>query len=604
MTDKTPKAETAKADFPTAEVRAAGPAWLRRVADQWIWWLTAACLILAVTLVVSSWRAGGVEITIHFDQGHGIKPGDLLRHRGIAVGEVTAVELDDDLKGVNVRIQLQPRAADLAREKSRFWIERPRISLARVSGLETVVGAKFLGVLPGPPSAPRQRRFEGEEAPLMMLDSAVVEITIRFRQGHGLEVGDAVKYRGMDVGEVTSVELSDDQSAVHVGVRLLANASRLARVGSQFWVEHPDIDFSGVRGLDTLIGGRYIAVLPGPETSDPLTLFDGLDYAPPSSEREPGGLEIVLVGGHRSGLKRGVPVMYRGIPIGHVMTVGLASDATTVEARTYIQPAYRALVRENSVFWNQSGIDWEFGVTGIEFKADSLASVALGAVALATPDLPGRQVTTGGRFEYHEEPEDEWLAWQPRIPVGTAQLPEGLSLPQPLRARLLWKVSTLGIQRSRERIGWVLPLDNGEILGPSDLFAIDPNAVEGQATLEAAGEQIPIIDEQVEPQGELAALDRKKPLPQAWPIERVRRAESLEECLVVGAAGENPLPLPVARLETAEGHWHIDPSLAIDRDWHGAGVIAVADGKLIGLLIVDDSGARVAMVAEKPLPRD
>ena len=37
----------------------------------------------------------------------------------------------------------------LACEGSRFWIVRPQVSLSRVAGLETVVGARYIGALPG-----------------------------------------------------------------------------------------------------------------------------------------------------------------------------------------------------------------------------------------------------------------------------------------------------------------------------------------------------------------------------------------------------------------------------------------------------------------------
>jgi len=44
--------------------------------------------------------------------------------------------------------------------------------------------------------------------------------------------------------------------------------------------------------------------------------------------------------------------------------------------------------------------------------------------------------------------------------------------------------------------------------------------------------------------------------------------------------------------------WHIDRSLSIPNDWHGAPVLARIDGALIGLLIVNGGGARVAPIDE------
>ena len=101
------------------------------------WWLTFAAVVVAFTLVLLSTETGGLEITVRFDAGHGIKPGDPLRHKDIAIGRVTAAELTPSLDGVTVRLLVNDAATSVAREGSRFWIERPRVSLQRVPRART-----------------------------------------------------------------------------------------------------------------------------------------------------------------------------------------------------------------------------------------------------------------------------------------------------------------------------------------------------------------------------------------------------------------------------------------------------------------------------------
>jgi len=50
-------------------------------------------------------------------------------------------------------------------------------------------------------------------------------ITISFPQGHGLEAEDAVRYRGIDVGIVESVQLPPAMDSVNVHVNLLPSAN-------------------------------------------------------------------------------------------------------------------------------------------------------------------------------------------------------------------------------------------------------------------------------------------------------------------------------------------------------------------------------------------
>ena len=360
------------------------------------WWLTFAAVVVAFTLVLLSTETGGLEITVRFDEGHGIKPGDTLRHKDIAIGRVTAAELTPSLDGVTVKLIVNEAATSVAREGSRFWIERPRVSLQRVSGLETVVGPKYVEVDPGPPDAAPATSFQGLETPPTMSGRASTTITIRFKQGNGLQLGDVLKFRGIDVGEVTSVRLSGDLSGVVVTVRLVEGAARLTRAGSQFWVERPRVRLTEVRGLDTLVGGRYLAVVPGPEEARLLRSFTGLESPPTLLERSEGGLEIILEGLERSGLSLGSPLTYRGISIGQVTSMGLSSDSTRVEARAYIQPHYRRLVHPASRFWSISGIEVEMGLTGVKLDMESLSTVAAGGVALLRP-----QKATGIVRAYH-----------------------------------------------------------------------------------------------------------------------------------------------------------------------------------------------------------
>lgn len=387
-------------------------------AQQWLaatrmWWLAALSVAVAVGLTLYSLRTRGVVVVVHFRHGYGIKPGDVLQHRGIEAGRVVTVGPNASLDGIDIRLELAAESVGLAREGARFWIERPRVGLSGIRGIETVVGAKFVGVLPGAPDARPVREFVGVEYPLLLLDAEVTEITVRFQQGYGLTVGDPVKQRGIIVGEVTGVALDEQLTGVTVAARLVGSAGRLARFGSRFWVERPRVSVAEVRGLDTLVGGRYLALQPGADGAEPQREFDGLDN-PPGSELPAGGLEIVLEGPQRWGVERGVAVMFRGVRVGQVVSVGLAPDGAAVEARVFIEPDYKGLVRANSQFWSASGVDLNVSLTGIRLSADTLASIAFGGVAFATPDTPGPPAAPGRRFELHRKPKDEWLAWRPR----------------------------------------------------------------------------------------------------------------------------------------------------------------------------------------------
>jgi hypothetical protein len=378
-------------------------------------------------------------------------------------------------------------------------------------------------------------------------------------------------------------------------VRLLGHARELAHEGTQFWVERPRIDTSEVRGLETLTAGRYMAVAPGPANAPRASRFEGLDL-PPAQEIAEGSLEIVLVGSTRGGLHRGVPITFRGLPVGHVISVGLARDAGSIESRAVIEPAYVNLVREHTVFWDDSGIDFSVGLTGFKLDAGNLASVIVGSVAMATPDPPGERATTGHRFSVHvtskeKENRNEWLSWQPQIAVGHDLLPSNTPLPQPLRASLRWTHRTLGIKRSGQRSGWVLPVDDGRLVGPRDLFGDVSDAIDGRLTLEVGGESLSIAADHVATSGHLAFLshakDVLKDVPR-WPASRIRRPTRVEDSLLVTSPREKDLLISANRLTASDQKWLVTGAVSLERDHHGGCLVALADGNLIGILVFAD----------------
>ena len=601
--DGTTSDDAAKAEFPTAVVRTKLPFDPSKYVTK-IWLVTGACLLLAIILVVSSIESSGPEIRISFRQGYGIQPGNRLQYRGIEVGTVTSVELrrvggPEDY--VEVVAELRQDAASFAKHGSEFWIVRPQVSLSRVAGLETVVGARYIGALPGDPNGIDKNEFEGRESPLTLSDLDTVDITIRFPEGHGLAVGDPVRHRGIVMGEVTSVALSEDLSGVVAGVRLTGSASELARVGTRFWIERPTVSAAEIRGLDTLVGGRYLAVEPGRRDAEfggaYITEFDGLE-TPPAAPAPEGGLEIVLEAGQRGGLKRAVPILYRGVSIGHVIAVALASDAASVEARAGIDPAYRHLVRDNSVFWNSSGVGMSLGLDGVRFTADTLSSIVVGGVTMATPNEPGSEVRTGHRFECLAKPDQEALDWKPHLPLGVDGTGAGV-LPTPLRASLRWE-RRIVIRRPRQHTGWILPIEGGYLLGPSSLLHPIEGAVDGQR-LETGGLEIVITKDNSKELGNgLSLVKPASPLPaeiRLWPLDRIAKPDEPVSCLIVTGGLESTISLDSHRfIAGGEGGWALSDSVQLSADRHGAAVVSREDGKLIGFVVVTDGKVMIAHV--------
>jgi paraquat-inducible protein B len=244
------------------------------------------------------------------------------------------------------------------------------------------------------------------------------EITVEFIDGSGVEARKTtLEHRGVAVGLVTDVDLKQDLTGVAVKIRLNKAAAGLAAEGSRFWIVHPEIGFSGDRGLDTLLTGARLNVVPG---NGPLKeTFEGLEKPPPLEN--PGeGRAFVLQSDKLGSLTPGAPVFYRDVKVGVVETSRLANDAASVLIRIRVQSPYVDLVRTNTRFWNSGGLSFKVNLLGAQVRSTSLESLFAGGVAFATPERNdlGRPAPEGTLFKLYVEADKDWLKWQPQIPIN------------------------------------------------------------------------------------------------------------------------------------------------------------------------------------------
>jgi len=210
-------------------------------------------------------------------------------------------------------------------------------------------------------------------------------ITITFESAEGIEPNKTVlKYRDVSVGQVKNVEFTEDLSRVSVQVQLTNNIASQVTQYTRFWVVRPRIALTGTSGISTLFSGVYITMDPGAD-GNRQDSFTGLEQ-PPLLFSHSLGTRYKLRTLKLGSLSIGAPVYYRQIQVGEVLRYHLSADQAFVEVDIFIQEPHDQLVRQNSRFWNVSGLGIEVGGDGVKVDMASLASLMAGGVAFETSD--------------------------------------------------------------------------------------------------------------------------------------------------------------------------------------------------------------------------
>lgn len=214
-------------------------------------------------------------------------------------------------------------------------------------------------------------------------------ITIVFKAGEGLEAGKTfVKYKDVNIGQVTAVQLTSDSSRVEVTAKIAKSAAGLMVEDTRFWVVEPRITLRGVSGLGAVVSGNYIGVEVG--KSDKMQRkFTALD-TPPIIRRGQPGRQFVLKAENLGSLGIGSPIYYRRLEVGEVIAYNLAGDGKAVEVKVFVNAPYDQYVNPGTRFWNAGGLDVSVGAGGVEVRTQSLVALIEGGLAFDAPPFAAK----------------------------------------------------------------------------------------------------------------------------------------------------------------------------------------------------------------------
>jgi paraquat-inducible protein B len=333
-----PAAATPPPDLPRPVIarRAHYSLWL-------VWLVPLVAVIIGVGLGVRSILNRGPTITIYFHNAESIEANKThIKYKDVDIGIVRRVKLTKDHREVEVTAEMRGNSGieNLLVTDTRFWVVRPRIGAAGVSGLGTLLSGAYIGMDAGR-NPTEKREFEGLDVqPAITADVPGREFSLVSDDLGSLDIGSPIYLRRVPVGQVLAYTMLPDGRHIKFTIFITAPYDRFVSAHSRFWhASGVDVDL-GAQGLhvqtqsvvSVLSGGIAFQELPDPDAglatppeaaqrtqftlyaqqSDALKLPDsqGFDYR-------------LLFASSVRGLAVGAPVEYRGLPIGEVTRIAV-----------------------------------------------------------------------------------------------------------------------------------------------------------------------------------------------------------------------------------------------------------------------------------------
>jgi len=207
------------------------------------------------------------------------------------------------------------------------------------------------------------------------------QVTIHFKRADSIIVDKTkVRYKGVIVGTVKKVEL-DEVDGVNVIAEIESHAVFLLKKKSQFWLVSPKASLTSISGLDTLFSGSYINLLPG--EGEPENEFNATNEQPINIPEN--ALLLTLRSKSAASINVGTPIFYKKIQVGEVARVRIDKSGQFINIQIFIESKYSHLVKQQSRFWNISGLNANLSRAGIDFKLDSLTALIAGGITFNSP---------------------------------------------------------------------------------------------------------------------------------------------------------------------------------------------------------------------------
>jgi paraquat-inducible protein B len=317
----------------------------KRFHFSFIWIVPIVAATVGIWIGVTTIHNQGPTLTITFRSADGLEANKTqIRYHGIVVGMITSLRLAEDHQSVVATAKMDPKTENFFVKDTAFWVVRPQISGANISGLSTLISGAYIGMEIGKSNESESDFTAVEDAPMETEGVRGRYYLLKTPQLGSLNKGTPIYFRRLQAGQVVSYELDKSGDFLNVKIFIQEPYDEFVTTNTRFWQAsglNVSLSANGLQVqteslLSILIGGIAFETadedsqLPPARDGAPFNLFsDRADaFSPPPVN--PQSYVVVFKESIR-GLEIGDPVEFEGIPIGKVKDFQAQFDAQTFQ---------------------------------------------------------------------------------------------------------------------------------------------------------------------------------------------------------------------------------------------------------------------------------
>ncbi|KJY82448.1 paraquat-inducible protein B [Vibrio galatheae] len=328
----------------------------------------------------------GLNITLKSRDLGGISVGSQIVYRKIPIGEVYSYQLDSESKNVMIQASIQDEYRHIITDDSRFWnvsgiganIGFEGVDV-RLESLSALIGGSIAVDSPDG-GGPVTDNAEFRLYPDIKTAGRGIAIKIELPDDNNISASGApIMYRGIEVGQVTDLELSQGRESIIASAAIQPAFSDMLTTNSKFLLEEAKVSLSGVENLANIVKGNYLTILPKEGERSRKFVAQRKDEYKREQARS---VALQLVAGNSFGLEQGASILYRGIAVGSVTQVRLAGDK--VKFDTLIDSDYAKLIKSQNRFFVTGSASAELTESGLNITVPPAKQLLTGSISFVS----------------------------------------------------------------------------------------------------------------------------------------------------------------------------------------------------------------------------
>ena len=311
---------------------------------------------------------------------NGISPSDMIYYKGIIVGKIDKVTIEN---GTNIVYgYIKNKYKYLVNNSTVFYKQKAISSKISTDGLKVEVsnlkelilgGVTF--ITPNTKEKLTSKVFTFYDDIDKFYEKDTFTISLLIEDNYNIKKTSKLLYRNIEIGTVKNISLD---KSIKVDLQIKDKYKYLFGKDAKIYLQGAKISLEKIENLSSTVLGDNLYLI-SDKNNGFKSRYD-LDSVNPDETYYEKGLRVQLKAKESKNITIGSPIYYKGFEVGEIYDADLTKNGEAIIFDLFIKEKYANILKTQSKFYKATTIDMDIGLFGAKIKFGSAKSMLQGGI--------------------------------------------------------------------------------------------------------------------------------------------------------------------------------------------------------------------------------